>query len=289
VPSLWIERPCRAALIAAALMLPNAVQAQEAEGGASGSVDTEHIFGFTEGSDIGEKGEKEVDHSSYMFLGKQGSYVAIENETDFRYGVDNGFRASFNLLTDYHGIYMSPGIPDRAGFAFSGLSSELDWALLERDKAPFGLTLTFIPQWRRLDDTSGAPQESFGFPIQLLADVALSPNKWFAAVNLDYAPIFIHNLGTWTTNQPTEISAATSFGISSDIFIGGEIRHITQNQHGFFSEHALFIGPSVYVKLWENANVKLAWSAQIPDETTQKIDLVNYERHQLRLQFAAGF
>ena len=40
----------------------------------------------------------------------------------------------------------------------------------------------------RLDDTSGAPQESFGFPIQLLADVALSPDKWFAAANLNYAP-----------------------------------------------------------------------------------------------------
>jgi hypothetical protein len=69
----------------------------------------------------------------------------------------------------------------------------LDWALLEREKAPFGLTFVFTPQWRRLDDTSGAPQESFGFPIQLLADVALSPDKWFAAANLNYAPVFIHN------------------------------------------------------------------------------------------------
>jgi hypothetical protein len=290
VPSLWIVSPCRAAVIAAALMLPSLAQAQDAEDSASGSVDTEHIFGFTEGSDIGEKGEKEVDHSSYVFLGKQGSFVAIVNETDFRYGVDNGFRASLNLLTDYHGVYNSPGIPNREEFAFSGLSSELDWALLERDKAPFGLTLSFTPQWRRLDDTSGAPQESFAFPIQLLADVALSPNKWFAAVNLNYAPVFIQNPGFWTTSQPTEISAATSLGIFSDIvFIGGEIRHITQNQHGFFSEHALFVGPSVYLKIGENANVKVAWSAQIPDETTGKIDIVNYERHQLRLQFAMGF
>ena len=136
-----------------------------------------------------------------------------------------------------------------SAFAFSGLSSELDWALLEREKAPFGLTFVFTPQWRRLDDTSGAPQESFGFPIQLLADVALSPDKWFAAANLNYAPVFIHNPGRWTTSQPMEISAATSFGISSDIFIGGEIRHLTQDQHGFFSEHALFVGPSVYLKL----------------------------------------
>jgi hypothetical protein len=61
--------------------------------------------------------------------------------------------------------------------------------LLEREKAPFGLTFVFTPQWRRLDDTSGAPQESFGFPIHLLADVALSPDKWFAAANLNDAPV----------------------------------------------------------------------------------------------------
>jgi hypothetical protein len=33
-----------------------------------------------------------------------------------------------------------------SAFAFSGLSSELDWALLEREKAPFGLTFVFTPQ-----------------------------------------------------------------------------------------------------------------------------------------------
>ena len=253
------------------------------------SVDSEHIFGFTEGSDIGEKGEKELDHSSYIFAGKPGKYVAIENVTDFRYGFDDGLRASLNIHTDYHGSYNSPGIPDRAVFAFSGLGSELDWHLLERDKATFGLTLSFLPQWRRLDDTSGVPQESFAFPLQLLADVALVPDKWFAAANLTYAPDFIHNPGRWTVSQPVEISLATSYGISSNVFIGGEIRHLTQNQTAFFSEHALFIGPSIYFKLAENTNLKLAWSAQIPDETTGRLDLVNYQRHQFRVQFAMGF
>ena len=135
-----------------------------------------------------------------------------------------------------------------SAFAFSGLSSELDWALLEREKAPFGLTFVFTPQWRRLDDTSGAPQESFGFPIQLLADVALSPDKWFAAANLNYAPVFITQPRT-LDDEPADGNLRCHVGISSDIFIGGEIRHLTQDQHGFFSEHALFVGPSVYLKL----------------------------------------
>jgi hypothetical protein len=163
------------------------------------------------------------------------------------------------------------------------------WNLLARDKAPLGLTLSFLPQWRRLDDASGVPQESFGFPLQLRADVALAPDKWFAAANLTYAPNFIHTPGLWTVSQPVEISLATSFAVSPNVFIGGEIRHLTQNQPGFFSEHALFVGPSIYFKLAESANLKLAWSAQIPDETTGRLDLVNYQRHQLRLQIATGF
>jgi hypothetical protein len=261
-------------------------QEKEKESG----VDTEHIFGFTEGSDIGEKGEKEIDHSSYIFTGKPGRFFATLNETAFRYGIDDGFRASLNLLTDYHGIYDSPGLPDRRAFAFSGLSSEFDWALLKRDGAPFGLTLAFTPQWRRLDDTSGARQESFAFPLQLLADVALSPGTWYAAANLNYAPEFAHaEGGSWTTRHEVEMSTATALAVSPDVFVGGEVRHLTQNQRGFFTEHGLFVGPSLYVKLGENTNVKLAWSAQIPDETTLRLDLVNYERHQLRVQFATGF
>jgi hypothetical protein len=38
------------------LLLPRIAQAQETKA----AVDTEHIFGFTEGADIGEKGEKGI-------------------------------------------------------------------------------------------------------------------------------------------------------------------------------------------------------------------------------------
>ena len=35
--------------------------------------------------------------------------------------------------------------------------------------------------------------------------------------------------------------------------------------------------------------VKVAWSIQIPDETTGALDLANYERHQVRLLLAKAF
>ena len=106
----------RALFLLASIMSTNLAYAQDKESSAAEAVDTEHIFGFVEGSDIGEKGEKEIDHSSYIFAGKPGSFVAILNETDFRYDVDNGFRASLNLLTDYHGVYDSSKIRKSRGF-----------------------------------------------------------------------------------------------------------------------------------------------------------------------------
>ena len=72
---------CRTLFLMAVLLPPSLAQAQEEK--ASSTVDTEHIFGFTEGSDIGEKGEKEVDHGSNFFVGKRGSLIDIENETAF--------------------------------------------------------------------------------------------------------------------------------------------------------------------------------------------------------------
>ena len=56
-----------------------------------------------------------------------------------------------------------------------------------------------------------------------------------------------------------------------------------------FGDRAFYIGPSLYVKLQENLTVKAAWSAQVPELFTGRMNLATYERHQLLLQFAYGF
>jgi hypothetical protein len=68
-----------------------------------------------------------------------------------------------------------------------------------------------------------------------------------------------------------------------------EIRQSTLNQHGFFSGRALFFGPSLFVRLSDAIIVKAAWEVQIPAETGGRDDLVNYERNQVRAQFAWDF
>ena len=155
-----------ALLMLAALMLPTLAQAQVLGSNAPGAVDTEHIFGFAEGADIGEKGESELEITATGLAGKTGQYAGILNETALRYVVTDGFRASIGGLTDYHAISGVPGLADLHSLnVFSGVSSEFRWQFLNRVSSPLDLTLSFEPQWQHIDDISGQNQQCYVLPV----------------------------------------------------------------------------------------------------------------------------
>jgi hypothetical protein len=60
-------------LFAALLLWPGLARAAEKKTAGQETVDTEHIFGFTEGADIGEKGEAEFENSAVVRFGKMGT------------------------------------------------------------------------------------------------------------------------------------------------------------------------------------------------------------------------
>ena len=95
--------------------------------------------------------------------------------------------------------------------------------------------------------------------------------------------------GKSNEDNPLEISLASSGTIIEGLFLGAETRHLTRNQNGFFTGHALFVGPSLFIRLSDTFTAKVAWSAQIPDETTRRLDLVNYPRHEVLAQIVANF
>jgi hypothetical protein len=276
---------CRALLMMVAL-IPSLAQAQDAESNAPQAIDTEHIFGFAEGADIGEKGESELEITATGLAGKPGQYTGVQNETALRYGVADGFRASIGALADFHAISGVPGLADlHALNVFGGVSSEFRWRFLNRSSSPLDLTLSFEPQWQHIDDTSGQNI----LPVRILADMPLVPEKTFVAFNLSYSPTFARIGETWRQQNPFEIALAASTAIPGNSFLGVEIRQSTLNQHGFFSGRALFFGPSLFVRLSDAIIVKAAWEVQIPAETGGRDDLVNYERNQVRAQFAWDF
>jgi hypothetical protein len=286
-PGCWSSR----AAMAAALLWPGLAIAEEKKPGGE-SADTEHIFGFTEGADIGEKGERELENSAVLRSGKMAGYSAIENESSYRYVIADHFRVSISGFFDYHSIEGVPGLQDRNAFGFAGLASELRWQLLDHDKAPAGVTLSLSPRWRRIDQLSGEAIENYALPAAILIDRVLIPNKFFAALNLTYDPGITHTTAGWQHNSAMEISGAVSYAFAPEVFLGAEIRHLSGDsfsQPGLFAAHGLYIGPSAYFKLSDKASLKFAWSVQVPDETTGRLDLREFEHQQLLVQFVKNF
>ena len=61
----------------------------------TGAVDTEHMFGFTEGSDIGEKGETELMSETTGHFGKLGgSYAQVGSMLEAKHTLAENFRVS---------------------------------------------------------------------------------------------------------------------------------------------------------------------------------------------------
>src|SRR6266545_3176480 len=128
-------------------------------------IDTEHLFGFTIGTDIGDVGEKEIEAGTTARLGKRsGSYTALAQTLSFEYTPARNLRLEVTAAGAYHGIVGVPGLDDRRQAAFDGLSFDARYRLLDRANAPFGLAINVEPHWGRVD------QRSAGRPARRRSD-----------------------------------------------------------------------------------------------------------------------
>ncbi len=251
------------------------------EEGAHQQYDTEHIFGFTEGADIGEKGELEAESGTVFRFGKPGDFLAIDHETALRYMLTDDFRASFGGLLTYRYDRNVPGEPDSDRFDFAGLTAQMRWHPVQPTKSsPFGLTLSLTPIWERVEANSAVNADTFAAAAEILVDAEWIPNKLFSALNIEYVPGVTRAAGSWQHESDLEFRIATAYAISPDVLIGGEVRHASVGGRSLFEAEALFAGPSIWYKISDTSSIKAAWSFQIPDESTHNLDLVNFERNQ---------
>jgi hypothetical protein len=107
--------PAFAAILAATLaaVAPAQAEPRRAAHGAS-EVDTEHMFGFTEGSDIGGLGEKELETDSTGRFGRAaGSYSNIATAFEAKYTFTEYFRVSAAATVSFYDITGVNGFDDR--------------------------------------------------------------------------------------------------------------------------------------------------------------------------------
>src|SRR5437762_3100968 len=150
-------------------------------------METKYIFGFTEGSGIGLEGEKEFSIDTVGRFGKRdGRYAATETKFEFEYTPNQYIQLEFGPLAAGHYIRDVTDLDDRSTFRPSGFFGEIRYLLLDRPALPVAVTVSFEPNYRAFDETSGVPVQNFEFETKIMADVELVKNRVYGAVNLIY-------------------------------------------------------------------------------------------------------
>src|ERR1043166_5773717 len=150
-------------------------------------IETKYIFGFTEGSGIGLEGEKEFSVDTVARLGKRdGRYTATETKFEFEYTPNQYIQLEFGPLAAGHYIRNVTDLEDRNTFRPSGFFGEIRYLLLDRPASPVAVTVSFEPNYRGFDETSGLPVQNFEFETKIMADAELVKNRVYAAANLTY-------------------------------------------------------------------------------------------------------
>jgi hypothetical protein len=264
----------------------------------AGEVDTEHMFGFTEGSDIGEAGEKELESDSTGRFGKfDGSYNNVATALEAKYSFSDRFRLSAVATVAYYDIAGVSAFDDRRQAALQSVSFDARFRLLDREHAPVGLTLSIEPHRGFTDEMSGEGVDQYGGEFRLLADRELIPGRLFAALNVSYEPEQTRQRASGETLRDSMlgIAAALAMQVMPNVFIGAEartLRHYEGLGLNSFAGQALYVGPTFYATFGPGYFLSAAWNVQVWGAvagSSGALDLVNFERHQAKLRVGVVF
>jgi hypothetical protein len=258
-------------------------------------IETEYLFGFTEGTDIGQPGEKEIGwESAGNFNKRNGAYKAWEHKLEFAYTPTENIHLEFGILGVSTAINNVPDMDNKRINAFAGFSGELKWLILNRGPgSPVGLALAVEPEWARIDDGDGSRVRKFAIETKLMADTELVPDRLFLGVNLVYEPEVIRAAGGATEHESSlNFSTALSYRLLPWLAMGPEFQHMRAYDMGIGLDHyvgyANYVGPSLYIQLGRKASLTLSWAHQVKgksnEEPDQKLNLVDFSRDMGRIK-----
>ena len=258
-------------------------------------IDSEHIFGFTQGSDIGEKGDLEFETEPTAAIGKRfGKYFATAHGTLLKYNITDDFRVAPSVLFVSHDIHNVPDFDDRRAAEFAGAGAEVRYRVLNREKAPFGLTMTFEPGWNRVDELTGDRVQQYGSAFGALLDKEIIHNRLYGAINFfyDLSATQLKTTGEWFHDSAVEAAVALSYQFMPGLLFGAEARYARQYEGiglNRLKGEALYVGPTFFTRLGEHANLSAAWDVQVAGkavEDAHALDLINFERHRLLVRLS---
>ena len=270
-------------------------------------VDTENLFGFTEGTDTGKKGEQEalVDTISRFSKRRDGpgrsGYGATQPLISYQYDPTDNFTIEPGLLFDARDSRNIAGVPDKSFGTFNGGSLELKYQFFKRtDERPFSLALQVEPQYARITPIEGQGADVFSVETRLIADARLVPDRLWAGINLIYDPQVARLKGSGEVDRSSTLSVSGTLmtKVADSLFVGPEARYLRAYDGTYlnrFLGHAVFIGPVLHYQVMEKGFLTLAYSTQVfghdrdPDFTDRAFNLNQFARHAFRVRFGVEF
>ena len=257
------------------------------------------MFGFTDGSDIGNEGEKALEYEATgSFKKRAGKYSVLEHEFAFEHVATQNFSYELSAHALSHSIIGVEDLDDRRSTQFSGASAKLRYLIIGRGPgSPIGLTVSAEPEWSRIDGTDGTQTRAYASDFKLVADTELIANRLYAAVNLIYEPEVAkpRDANMWERSSSAGISAALAYRITPTFAMGIGAEY-DRAYDGLalqtFTGHALFVGPTMQINFSSKVLLAAAFAAQVSGHAVddpRSLDLTNFTRYRANLKFEVEF
>jgi hypothetical protein len=261
--------------------------------------ESKYMFGFIDGADIGNEGEKAFEYEATgSFQKRGGRYMALDHEFEFEHVLTQNFSYELSAHALTHSISGVEDLDDRNSTQFSGASAKLRYLVIGRGPgSPFGLTVSAEPEWSRVDDVDGTATQAYGSEFRIVADTELIPNRLFAAINLVYEPETAKpaDTGMWERSSSAGVGLGLSYRITP-IWAMGVAAEYDRAYDGLlfqtFDGHALFAGPTLQVNITQKTLVAAAFMAQVAGHAAddpRALDLTNFERYRANMKVEFEF
>jgi hypothetical protein len=250
------------------------------------ALDTKNLFGFLEGADVGEKGDRSLEFETTGSFGEaQGLYRSIEQEFIF----ENALTDSFGLELGAHvlgqDIRRASELPDFVGINFMGVSAEFRYVVRHRTAdVPIQVTLTVQPEYNSIAE-AGRQANDFGTTFRAIADVISSDQRLYGAINLVYAPDASRLPGQLREDTAVlSTSAALSYRLTPPLMFGAEADY--DRAYGglaprAFEGQAFYLGPTFHYQINEKIDLSAAFLAQTP---VGRVDFDEFPRQLAKLR-----
>jgi hypothetical protein len=255
------------------------------------ALDTKNLFGFLEGADVGEKGDRSLEfETTGSFGAAQGLYRSIEQEFIFE-----------NTLTDSLGLELGAHVlgqdirgpselPDFVGVNFMGVSAEFRYVVWHRTKdVQIQITLTAQPEYNSIAE-AGRQANDFSATFRAIADIISSDRRLYGAINLVYAPDGSRFPGqAWQDTALLSASAALSYRPTPALMFGAEADY--DRAYGGlvpcgFEGQALYFGPTFHYQINDKIDLSAAFLAQAP---MGRVDFDEFPRQLAKLRLEVDF